>query len=220
MGGYALGSVARIWRYPVKSLRAEALQAVRIEAGGLVGDRGQALVVHAPEHARDGKPLRGKEHNLFHTTADVPTAESLAARRGVAVALEGDGPYFDARPVSVLVDCWLHEIEALVGARLDPLRYRPNLYVAGAAPCEPEEAYVGRRLEIGDVALRVVAPIKRCVTTTYDVVTGAPDPRVLGSLARERDNVMGIYCTVERPGSVALGASVTAFDDPPAPSSA
>jgi uncharacterized protein len=220
MESNALGSVARIWRYPVKSLRAEALGAVRIDAGGLEGDRRHALVVHTPEHARTGKPLRGKEHNLFHTTGDVATAETLAARRGVAVALEDDGPYFDARPVSVLVDCWLHDIEALVGARLDPLRYRPNLFVVATAPCEPEGAYVGRRLEIGDVALRVVAPIKRCVTTTYDVATGAPDPRVLLSLARDRDNVMGIYCTVERPGSVAVGASVTAFDGPPAPSSA
>ncbi len=220
MEGSALGSVARIWRYPVKSLRAEPLAAVRIDERGLEGDRRGALIVQTPEHARTGKPLRGKEHNLLHTTAEAETARALAARRGVDVARADDGPYFDARPVSVLVDCWLHEIETLAGTPLDPLRYRPNLFVVAAAPCEPEEAYVGRRLEAGGVALRVVAPILRCVTTTYDIVTGAPNPLVLRSLARDRGNVMGIYCTVERAGTVAVGAAVTAFDGPPAPSSA
>jgi uncharacterized protein YcbX len=218
MEANAFGTVARIWRYPVKSLRAESLTAVHVGRDGLEGDRGTALHVSTPDRARTGKTYRGKENNLLHTTSQVETARLLAARRGLAVEALLDGPYFDAQPVSVLVDRWLHEAEALVGSSLDPLRYRPNFYVETARPCESEAAFVGRFLSIGSTQLRVVATILRCVTPTYDVVTGAANPAVLREVARRRANVMGVYCTVEREGEVALGNAVTAFAGPPTPS--
>src|SRR5580704_8716462 len=70
----SLGTVARIWRYPVKSLRAESLSAVTIGANGLEGDRRRALHVSTPDRARTGKTYRGKENNLLHTTAQIETA--------------------------------------------------------------------------------------------------------------------------------------------------
>jgi len=65
-------------------------------------------------------------------------------------------------------------------------------------------------VRVGDVVLRVVDTTRRCVTPTYDVATGAPLPAVLGEVARQRDNVVGVYCEVVTPGALARGDVLTA----------
>lgn len=42
--GDAIGTVAEIWRYPVQSMRGEALEAADIAAGGVAGDRRYGVV--------------------------------------------------------------------------------------------------------------------------------------------------------------------------------
>ena len=207
-----VGTIAQIWRYPVKSLRAEALQRVAIEHDGLAGDRTAALLVETPEHARAGKPFRGKESPRLHLTRDVAAAVGYAADANVRIALSHDVPrWFDARPVSVLLDLWVRDVEALVGETLDPLRWRPNLYVTAAPGFATREAgMIGMTLHTGGAVLRVVSTIKRCVTTTYDVQTGASEPRVLGEVARERDNTVGIYCEVVTSGEAGIGDAIAA----------
>ena len=114
--------------------------------------------------------------------------------------------WFDARPVSVLLDLWVRDVEALVGEPLDPLRWRPNLYVTALPDFAKREAdLVGSALRAGGVVLRVVATNRRCITPTYDVATGDALPIVLEAVATQRANVVGVYCEVEVPGEVALG---------------
>lgn len=206
-----VGTVAKLWRYPVKSLKAESLARAEVLADGLSGDRTAALVVESPEHARAGKPFRGKESPLLHLTSDPETAASYAADAKALVTLSTEeSRWFDARPVSVLLDLWVRDVEALVGEVLDPLRYRPNLFIAAdPAFTRREPGLVDAILRAGTVELRVVETNKRCVTTTYDVGTGAAEPRVLRELARHRDNVLGIYCEVMTPGTVSLGDVLT-----------
>ena len=207
-----VGSVAALWRYPVKSLRAEPLARATVLPDGLDGDRTAALVVETPSHARAGKPYRGKESATLHLTADPATAASYAADANVMVTLDRSEPrWFDAGPVSVLLDLWVRDVEALVGDELDPQRWRPNIYVR-AEPnfTRREPALVGTTLRVGEVVLRVVATIKRCVTPTYDVATGESNPLVLGAVATQRGNVVGIYCDVVVPGGIEIGDHVTA----------
>lgn len=207
-----LGTIAGLWRYPVKSLKAEPLARATVLADGLEGDRTAALVVETPAHARAGKPYRGKESSRLHLTADPETAASYAADAGVMVTLGRDRPrWFDARPVSVLFDLWVRDVEALVGEELDPQRWRPNLFVRaepGFAKREPE--LIGTVLRAGGVVLRVVDTIRRCVTTTYDVATGEAFPLVLEAVAARRDNVVGVYCEVVTPGELARGDRIAA----------
>jgi uncharacterized protein YcbX len=207
-----VGTIAALWRYPVKSLRAEALRTAIVLHDGLDGDRTAALIVETPTHARAGKPFRGKESASLHLTADPETAASYAHDAGVMVTLARENArWFDAGTVSLLLDRWVHDVEALVGEALDPLRWRPNVYVAAAPEFVLREAdVVGMTLSGGDVVLRVVDTIKRCVTTTYDIATGAGDPRVLGEVARRRDNTVGVYCEVVTPGKLTLGAALRA----------
>ncbi len=204
--GTPLGRITNLWRYPIKSLRAEALTSAQVGPDGLAGDRRRALLVQTPEHARYGKPYRGKEHELLHTAASVADATRIARTSGVAVESADDGPFFDAAPISLLFDRWLAQAEQLTGLELEPLRFRPNLFVrADAAFAARESELVGVALRAGSVRLRVRAPITRCVTITYDVATGTPTPSVLRDLADFRETILGVYADVLTPGTIAAG---------------
>jgi uncharacterized protein len=116
--------------------------------------------------------------------------------------------FFDAGVVSLVLDRWVAEIEDGVGRRLDPLRWRPNLYVRGiGTPREGELA--GARVAVGEAVLRVLRPITRCVTPSYDQETGKSDSDVLRFMVNERDNKLGVYCDVERAGIVRIGDIAT-----------
>jgi uncharacterized protein YcbX len=208
------GTLATIWRYPVKSLAPQSLEQVEVLEDGLDGDRTTALLVLSPEHPRTGKPFRGKESNRMHLAHDLDAGIAAAARSGVAVGPASGERFFDTRAISLVFDTWIADVAALAGRRIDPQRYRPNLY-ATAAPdfTLREAALVGRLLAIGNVRLRVLEPNLRCVTTTYDVTSGEPDPNVHRVVAQQRANVLGVYCAAERTGPIAVGTPITLVDE-------
>ena len=208
------GTLDTIWRYPIKSLRGERLKMADVRLDGIVGDRHSMLVVQNAGHARAGKAYRGKEHNLLHTIGDSERARASAAERGVEVEVRNDGPYFDDKPVSVLLDGWVRDLEAMLNRSIDPLRFRANVFVEANDGFLPEARYAGAALEVGGTRLRVAGPIDRCVTPSYDVETGASDPALLRTLVQRRGNVMGVYCVVERPGSISVGDRVWVEDAP------
>jgi len=206
--GFELGTLCNLWWYPVKSLRGRPLETVRVESGGIPGDRGRALFVRSG-HARQGKPYRGKEHHGLHLLGGPEEAVRLAASSGVDAAVrDDDGHYFDLAPISLILDSWLAEASALVGYSLEPVRFRPNFFVAANGFDDTEASLTGARLRIGDTVLRVRKPIERCVTPSYDLETGKSDPAVVRAIAQQRRNEMGIYCDVEEPGEVRLGDAV------------
>jgi MOSC domain-containing protein len=205
-----LGTVAALYRYPVKALRGETLQRAEVEAGGFAGDRGNALIVRSRDHARTGKTYRGKENRKLHTVATIDGAADLARGAGLTVEHVDEQPhYFDAEPVSIVFDTWVRDLEALASRGVDPLQFRPNI-VAAAAPdfsiAEPE--MIGMRISVGDVVFDVVSSITRCVTISYDVATGEADPALQRTIVQERDNKMGIYCRVVTPGIIEAGAPI------------
>jgi len=205
-----LGTVEKIWTYPVKSLHYVEHDVIAVQTDGLAGDRRAAMYVNS-EHARSGKTYRGKENNLLHMIVEPDEARGAAESRGVDVEVRAGERYFDACPVSLILDRWITEVEEALGKNLDPLRWRPNFYVRSQADVKEAEL-VGKRIALGSVILHVLKPIGRCVTTTYDQQTGESDPQVLGFVARERANNMGIYCEVERTGEVRSGDEVRVID--------
>lgn len=202
----AFGVVSGLWRYPIKALQAEPLERAELEHDGMTGDRRRALFVSSADHARSGKTYRGKEHCLLHTVRDPAQAQALVAERGVSLQERTDGPYFDSKPISVITDRWLAQAEQLVGFALDPLRFRPNVFVRSAAGFSYDEVeLVDSTLSISGVRLVVLAPIIRCVTPNYDIATGKPDPRIQRALVGGRNNIMGVYCAVAQAGTIVRG---------------
>jgi uncharacterized protein YcbX len=58
---------------------------------------------------------------------------------------------------------------------------------------------------VGEVILRVSAPVPRCVVTTRNPESGATDARILHALARLRgknDITFGVWCEILRPGRI------------------
>ncbi len=207
-----LGTVTALYRYPIKSLRAEQLARADVLADGFAGDRGCALFVSSPGHARTGKTYRGKEQRRLHLVTAVADAQDLALGAGLTIEAEDAAPhYFDAEPVSIVFDAWIRELESLAGRDVDPLRFRPNIVAAAAPSFEASEhALIGTRLQIGDVTFEVVKPITRCVTPSYDIATAEPDPALQRTIVTERGNIMGIYCRVIAPGTILPGAPINA----------
>ena len=79
---------------------------------------------------------------------------------------------FDAMPLSLITTQAVAGVGA-GGLELDPQRFRPNLLVeatGGGGPV-PENAWVGRVLRIGGLAMRVDQRDQRCVVVNVDPAT-------------------------------------------------
>jgi uncharacterized protein len=210
-----IGTLEAVRRYPIKSLRGVALESVRVEASGIPGDRSGALF--AREGPREGNAYRGKEHDRLHLLRDAAAAQASAKERGVVVEVRHGEHFFDAAPISILVDEWLAELGAHLGYAVEWERFRPNFFVRAregrANPTPLEQTLVDAQLRVGTVRLRVRSPIERCVTITYHPRGEAADPQILRFLAAERNAWMGIYCDVLEPGVARIGDDLTLSED-------
>jgi uncharacterized protein len=99
-------------------------------------------------------------------------------------------------------------VEDMVGAAVNPLRFRGNLYVRGW-PAWREQALVGERLAIGEARLKVVKTITRCAATNVDPDTAARDLDIPEAILRRLGhNECGIYAEVIAGGEIAVGDRV------------
>jgi len=102
----------------------------------------------------------------------------------------------------------LASLADLVGTELDPLRFRPNLLVETFDAGFPEDAWVGRTLSLGTMAMRGDDRDSRCVMINVDPVTTAKNRDVLQAVARERQNCFGLYGSTFVQGRVSVGDPV------------
>src|SRR5262245_21085221 len=72
-----VGSVDELWRFPVKSMKGEQIDQVRVTATGLIGDRGYALI-----EADTGKVVSAKSVKLFPDLLDCRSAYVEPPQRG------------------------------------------------------------------------------------------------------------------------------------------
>jgi uncharacterized protein YcbX len=118
----------------------------------------------------------------------------------------------DTHPATVASEASLAALAPELGGDVpDARRFRMTMTLAGCAAWD-EHGWAGAALTVGEVRLRVLAPVPRCVVTTRDPDSGAGDARVLHALARlrgQQDVTFGVWCEVLRPGRVHLGDPVT-----------
>jgi hypothetical protein len=209
--------VSELWRYPVKSMRGERLDAAEVRIDGVFGDR----LVHVRESSgrvatsrfrpgllglagtlgSDGEPL----------VDGVPWSapESLERVRTVTepgagfVRFDGEdvGQRFDVLPLTVLTE----SMARAVG--YDHRRFRPNVLVAGA-PDDAELEWAGYGLRIGEALIGVRNRRSRCVMTTFDPDTLEQDPTVLLRVARGFNGRVALDCWVAEPGVARVGDPV------------
>src|SRR5713226_4236481 len=94
-----LGSIVSLWRYPVKSMLGEELNAAEVTKGGLLGDRAYALVDSSDGKVASAKNPR-KWPNLFdfratfieppRTSANVPPVRITLPDGTIATGLQSD----------------------------------------------------------------------------------------------------------------------------------
>ncbi len=214
-----VGRVVALWRYPVKSMAGEPLEAADVSWHGLAGDRRWAFIraglersnfpwltirerpemsAFRPSFVDAGRP------DASRTLVRTPAGEELDVVDPALAASLGDGVrvikqnrgVFDALPLSLIST-------ASIG-QLDVRRFRPNLVVE--APGEfPEDGWVGSTLAIGGMRMRVDKRDPRCVLVNVDPDTTERDSSILRWIAQERDTCLGVYGSTVSPGRVAVG---------------
>lgn len=227
------GSVAEVWRYPVKSVLGERVLDAEVDARGLLGDRLWAVVDD------DGKLGSGKSSTRFRkleglldlaaavppgsevpeitwsdgrrrTVGDAGLDDDLSALAGrrVRVLREGDVDHHDDGPVHLLTTSSLRWLAGLLGHDVPAARFRPNLVVDLDGDGPVEQTWVGREVQVGEVLLRVVMPMPRCVMTTMAQADLPEDRTVLRTLTEHAAAEFGVLAEVVRPGRVREGDEV------------
>jgi uncharacterized protein len=222
-------TVAELWRYPVKSLLGEQLQAVQVEERGFVGDRLYAVTDRNGKlgsgktsrrfrrldglfdlRARSGgeRPLvllpDGRELEVGDAELDAFLSERYDDELRV---LQEDGvPHHDAAPLHLLTTSsvrWLRSI--LSASQIDARRFRPNVLLETAGADLAEDVWVGRRFALGGTVIRVDERTERCVMTTNAQSELSKDPAVLRAVTELNDACLGVNASVQRGGIVRVG---------------
>jgi MOSC domain-containing protein len=227
------GTVAAIYRYPVKAMAGEPLREAELGWHGVPGDRRYAFV--QSEHTGDFPWLTIRELPAMPLsrpaaaadpeqppTVRTPTGDDLpigdprlagelsaASRRRIHLHRDHRGT-FDSSPVSVISVQAVAALSELVGRPLDPVRFRPNLVIDAPGYEFPEEACLGRSLTVGAATVRLDRRDERCMVINFDHRTAERNPAVLRAVAQHREVCIGVYGTVETPGLVRVGDPVQA----------
>ncbi len=202
----AVGRVAALRAYPVKSMDASPVEEVQVLVTGLEHDRGWAVVDEQGEvvTARQAPGLRGvradvpagpghvpvlllpgAELGVRDTSADVALSQTVG--RAVTVkAAAGGGAFTEVAPVHLVSRQAVERAAADEGTTLgDPAcsieEPRANVVLDLGPDIDLETAWVGREVHLGDVVLRISKRPQHC---------------------------LGVYADVERPGVLRVGDEV------------
>ena len=202
--------VKELWRYPVKSLRGEPLDAAEIALDGIHGDR----LVHV-QHPRGlitarthprllglGARLRGDGVALVEGRPwwDPQVSDVIQAAAGPdAELVPYDGPErFDILPLLVATD------GAIAAFGRDRRRLRPNIVIGGVEGLA-ERSWEGRLLRVGAVLILLHTLRDRCIVTTYHPDTLERDVGVLRDIGQRFGGTLALNSAVLAPGQVRVG---------------
>lgn len=157
-----------------------------------------------PDHPDMDTELR----HLFGRLADEPLPDLSVIPPELFEFTSPPGTYFDLAPVHLLTTASLRTLAARnPAAQFDRRRFRPTVLVEpldGAARLL-EIDWCGRQLRMGRAVLAISIPTMRCSMPTQAVDELPHDPSVLRTIVRDADQNLGVYATVEQPGTVAVG---------------
>jgi len=134
-----------------------------------------------------------------------------ALRSAPTLVRSPDGHFMDKpdNVISLINLATVRGLEEQWGIKIDPLRFRANLYIDGARPWE-EFDWVGSDIRIGETLFRVDRRNGRCGATNVNPETGRRDLDLPGSLrAAFGHKDLGVYLVARKDGRIAVGDGVT-----------
>jgi len=220
--------ITHLWRYPVKSLGGEPLQATSLDHGGMPFDRSYRLVDEL--EGREGKPLTARqlpELLSFKATAAAggvrvaqPDGAVIDAGDALATALRvrfdrplrveavgaGAYPFFDDSDLLVINAASVRALGEEMSLPVTALRFRPSILLDGddATPYI-EDDWVGRSFAAGTAEIAITQRNIRCVFTNIDPDTCEVNPAVLRHIAERHEQCFGVYARVAKPGTISVG---------------
>jgi len=163
---------------------------------------------------RDGAELASGDISTDDGRAAIErffAADFAEELRGPPKLLEGSGHSFSdvaMKVVSIINLASVAALEGMIGRKVDPLRFRANLYVDGW-PAWHEFDLLGQTLSIGGARLKVVKRIVRCAATNVDPDTAARDLTIPETLLQQLGHAdCGVYAEVMSGGRIAQGDEV------------
>lgn len=135
-----------------------------------------------------------------------------ASARGAVRLVEAPGHMFSdhrAKVVSLINLASVRDLERVIRAPVNPIRFRGNLYFDGAEPWA-EFDWVGKDISVGDARLHVTQRIVRCAATNVDPESAARDLNIPRTLQKGYGHAdLGIYAEVTTPGVLRVGDAIT-----------
>ncbi len=141
-----LGSIVSLWRYPVKSMMGEELNAAEVTKGGLLGDRAYALV-----DSSDGKVASAKNPRKWPQLFDFRAALADVPRTGVKVP-----PVRITLPDGTIVNSDRPDVHQILSKALErevKLAVSPDLHTATAEEYWPDIEGLDHRDTVTDFGL-------------------------------------------------------------------
>jgi uncharacterized protein YcbX len=169
-----------------------------------------------------GDPVEGVLYGQPHPSRRVPGPwqEALSRYAGEPLTLlwsEGGAVDRGVRggAVTLVSRASLERLREEAGSErpVDGRRFRMLIEVDGLGAHE-EDAWIGRRVQVGQAVVAPTGDVGRCAVTTHDPDTGVADLDTLGALARYRRHgrteplPFGVHGAVVRPGRVRVGDPV------------
>ena len=164
----------------------------------------------------EGQPLIANIHTAEgRTLAEDYLTQFLGEEaRGRLRFVEAPGYNFTDIPqksVSIISLASLHALERAAGMRLDPIRFRANIYVSGGKEWGDFDL-MGQEIQLGQARLKVWKRIVRCPATEVNPETAERDakpPRTLREHFGHAD--LGVQAEVLEGGRVAVGDALEAL---------
>ena len=130
--------------------------------------------------------------------------------------IDGGGVQFtdQSKPlVSIINLASVADIGTQIGAELEPIRFRGNIYVDGM-PAWAENDLIGKRLQLGsEIVVEIDKRIERCAATEVDPRHGERNRPVVETLYREFGHKdCGVFARVLRGGLLTQGSTVAVHD--------
>ena len=231
----SVGTIASLWRFPVKSMLGERLTQAPVDVRGVLGDR--LYAVRDPDgklgsgkntrrfrrmpglfdfHARydgltpvitlpDGTEVRGDDEHVHWAIGNA------LGRPEVTLTREDVISHFDEQPLHIVTSAsvrWLADLVPHI--ETDERRLRPNLVIDVAETAgHPEDRWVGRELHIGShLVVDIVQRAQRCVMVNLaqDELPDSSD--VLQAIAEANNMDLGVHARVLSPGRIRVGDEV------------